>query len=256
MNIRRHGRTDQRGFTLAELLVVIAVIGVIMIGILTLLMTGNQSYLTGANQAEAQAAARAALERVTLDMREAGYGPLTDQNCNPPTPPAFCFNAVTGPGGVGGPTATSFTLQSDWNGSGAIQPGVVVQVPYCVGGPCPPAAFTNVNRGEQITYSLAGGNLQRQESGVDAQAQILITAVQQVARGLDCGGALIANPALFQYCDANGQAVANPGATPEQIRMIVVNMRVGVQNQPPAIWQAGAVSVTMSDRIRLRNRLQ
>ncbi|MBI2555449.1 MAG: prepilin-type N-terminal cleavage/methylation domain-containing protein, partial [Candidatus Rokubacteria bacterium] len=45
MNIRRHGRTDQRGFTLAELLVVIAVIGVIMIGILTLLMTGNQSYL-------------------------------------------------------------------------------------------------------------------------------------------------------------------------------------------------------------------
>ncbi|MBI2544773.1 MAG: prepilin-type N-terminal cleavage/methylation domain-containing protein, partial [Candidatus Rokubacteria bacterium] len=107
MNIRRHGRTDQRGFTLAELLVVIAVIGVIMIGILTLLMTGNQSYLTGANQAEAQAAARAALERITLDMREAGYGPLTDQNCNPPPngPAAFCFNAVVNP------TNTAFTLQ-------------------------------------------------------------------------------------------------------------------------------------------------
>jgi hypothetical protein len=34
-----------------------------------------------------------------------------------------------------------------------------------------------------------------------------------------------------------------------------VNLRVGVQNQPPAIWMAGAVTVTMSDRIRLRNRI-
>lgn len=237
MKIESRARADERGFTLAELLVAIAILGLILLGIQTLLMTGNQSYLTGSNQAEAQAAVRSALERMTLDIREAGYGPTTDQNCVPPAPAPGCFNAVINP------TATSFTLQNDWNGNGAIEPGVVVPVNYTFGG-----VVTPVTRGEQVTYSVVGGNLQRQESAVDAQPQILVTSVQQAS----AGGAL---QPVFQHLDANGQVIANPGATPEQIRTIWVQTRVGVQNQPPAIWQAGAVQVTMSDRIRLRNRM-
>jgi len=249
MNMGVRGRADQRGFTLAELLVTIAILGLIMIGVLTLLMTGNQSYLTGSNQAEAQASARAALERVTLDLREAGYGPTTDQNCTAPNVPNGCFNAVTGPGGVGGPTATSFTLQADWNGSGGanpIQPApVFVLVNYTFGG-----VVTPVPRGEQVTYTVVGGNLQRQESGVDAAPLVLVTSVQQALTGG-------APQPFFTYLDANGNVMtaAAAAATPELIRTIWVQMRVGVQNQPPAIWQAGAVQVTMSDRIRLRNRI-
>ncbi|MFZ1061442.1 MAG: prepilin-type N-terminal cleavage/methylation domain-containing protein [Candidatus Rokuibacteriota bacterium] len=250
-------RADRRGFTLAELLVAIAILGLVMLGVLTLLMTGNQSYLTGSNQAEAQAAARAALERITLDIREAGYGPLSDQNCTPPAaPPANAFNAVIFPGAANPPT--SFTLQADWDGSGAVNcltnAAVVVTVNYKFWNG---VAYvdTAVSRGEQVTYSVVGGNLQRQESAVDAAPQILVTGVQQAATGPVCGGAVVNNPPIFQYCDANGNNIVNPAAVPEQIRLIVVNMRVGVQNQPPAIWRAGAVQVTMSDRIRLRNRI-
>ncbi len=252
-------RADQRGFTLAELLVAIAILGLIMLGVMTLLMRGNESYLTGSNQAEAQASARAAIERMTLDIREAGYGPRTDGVCALPLP-GGCFNAVTGPGGVGGPTATSFTLQMDWNGLPAppanpIEPAVRACVAYTWAAGDPPFCLPGtVSRGEQVTYTVVGGTLCRQESAIDlvpvapCPAGVpLVTSVQQAQDG---GGA----QAFFTYLDANGTTIA-PGATPELIRTIWVQMTVGVQNQPPAIWQAGAVQVTMSDRIRLRNRI-
>ena len=251
MKIDNRACADQRGFTLAELLVAIAILGLIMLGVMTLLMTGNQSYLTGSNQAEAQAAVRAALERMTADIREAGYGPTTDQNCTAPNVPPGCFNAVINP------SATSFTLQADWDGSGGanpINPAAAVNVNYVFGG-----VNTNVQRGEQVTYTVAGGNLCRQESAIPvvppdplcpAGFVSLVTSAQQAS----AGGAL---QPFFQYLDASGVLMtpAAAAATPWLIRTIWVQMRVGVQNQPPAIWQAGAVQVTMSDRIRLRNRI-
>lgn len=254
MKIRSCARADERGFTLAELMVAIAILGLIMGGILTLLMTGNQSYLTGSNQAEAQGAVRAALERMTTDLREGGYDPQ-GRGCTAVGTPAGCFDAIVNPGNVAlVPGNTSFMIQSDWNGTGPvapaspIEPGIPpVNVNYVFGG-----VNTNVPRGEQVTYSVAGGNLQRQESsGVGGGAQILVTSVQQAGVGRNCAGAQIANPPFFQYCDGTG----NAAALPWQVKEVIVNMRVGVQNQPPAIWQAGAVQVTMSDRIRLRNRL-
>ena len=229
-----HARIDQRGFTLTELLVAIAIVGLIMTGLLTLLMAGNESYLAGANQVEAQAATRAALERMTQEIREAGYDPTG-----------------AGSAAVTNQTNTQFTINNDWDGSGAVQAGVVVPMSYNWGG-----VATNVNRGEQITYTvnLAAGTLTRQESAVDAQPQTLVTSVAQAS----VGGVL---QPYFQYLDANGCVIGvcnspTTGAptTQADIRTVVVNLRVGVQNQPPAIWQAGAIQVTMSDRIRLRNR--
>ena len=260
MRMGSQARADQRGFTLVELLVAIAILGLIMVGVLTLLMRGNESYLTGSNQAEAQASARAAIERMTLDIREAGYGPRTDGVCGLPLP-GGCFNAVTGPGGVGGPTATSFTLQMDWNGLPAppanpIEPLVRACVAYTWAAGDPPFCLPGtVSRGEQVTYTVVGGALCRQESVIDVVPVApcpagvpLVTSVQQAQGG--------AQP-FFTYVDANGNVMtaAAAAANPELIRTIWVQMMVGVQNQPPAIWRAGAVQVTMSDRIRLRNRI-
>ena len=253
MRMGSQARADQRGFTLAELLVAIAILGLIMVGVLTLLMRGNESYLTGSNQAEAQASARAAIERMTLDIREAGYGPRTDGVCALPLP-GGCFNAVINH------TATSFTLQMDWNGVPAppanpIEPLVRACVSYTWGagdGFCPAGT---VSRGEQVTYTVVGGTLCRQESVIDVVPVApcpagvpLVTSVQQAQGG--------AQP-FFTYVDANGNVMtaAAAAANPELIRTIWVQMMVGVQNQPPAIWRAGAVQVTMSDRIRLRNRI-
>src|SRR5574337_258598 len=97
-NVTR-ARVDQRGFTLAELLVAIAIVGLVMTGLLTLLKKGNESYLAGANQVEAQAAVRAVLERMTQEIREAGYNPFGLPPCTPPlapggAPPWPCMDAI------------------------------------------------------------------------------------------------------------------------------------------------------------------
>jgi prepilin-type N-terminal cleavage/methylation domain-containing protein len=62
---------DTRGFTLAELLVVMAVTGLVMAGAFALQHQGTQSYLTGAARVEVQQNARTVLERMVSELRSA-----------------------------------------------------------------------------------------------------------------------------------------------------------------------------------------
>ncbi len=97
-------RNDERGFTLTELLVTCAILGLVMAGLLNLYMTGNTVGQTSENRAEAQQGARAAM-LLEEDLRTAGSGcPAT--GC--PTPP---------PGGnqlkIVAATQTSITFWAD-----------------------------------------------------------------------------------------------------------------------------------------------
>ena len=62
---------DQRGFTLAELLVVTAVLGLTLAAVGMLLQKGQQAYTFGSNRVEAQQNARVALELLTRELRSA-----------------------------------------------------------------------------------------------------------------------------------------------------------------------------------------
>jgi type II secretory pathway component PulJ len=63
------------GHSLAELLVVSAVIGLVMAGVFTILRSALDVYSWGAGRVEAQQSARIALERMAKELREAGYDP-------------------------------------------------------------------------------------------------------------------------------------------------------------------------------------
>ena len=144
-------RLGRGGFTLTELLVAMACVGLVLAGLTGLLVSGQQSFLVGANQVEAQENVRIALQRMADEIRGAGNGPS-----------GAAFTAI-----AAGQTATSLVLQNDWNGNGIIEPGVT----------------TNVNgmlRGEQVTYSFVGTQLMRQESGVDAAAVPLVGGIQSL----------------------------------------------------------------------------
>ena len=161
-------------------------------------MRGNQNYLTGSNQIEAQQAARVALERMVREIRGAGYNPTGAAACPPPTK---C--PIVGAPGLGNPTATALMIQNDLDGDGTFE--------------------------EQIAYTLNGTDLQR-------QGQTIVGGVQAL---------------IFTYLDENGVELVP--VQPQNIRSIQIALTTQPENLP-GIWQTGRVSVTMSDRIRLRNR--
>ena len=213
---------DQRGFTLTELLVACALIGLVMAGLFSMLQSGQQTYLTGTNQVEAQQALRLALLRMTNEIRDAGYCPT----CGTGNPALGNFDAITAQ------SATTFTVQNDWNGTTGIFTGGTV--PHAVLNT--DGTTTTTNRGEQVTYAFSAGTLTRREIGIDATPVVIASGISSLT---------------FTYLDINGA----PTTTAADIRAIVVNVVGQPQNQPTT-FQAGRVQVAMTDSIRLRNRLQ
>jgi prepilin-type N-terminal cleavage/methylation domain-containing protein len=91
----------QRGFSLAELLVACAVLGIIMAGLFVLQRQGQAAYLVGAARVEVQQNARHALESLVSEVRSAQALTAVGANCEAGPIP-------TG----GGATSISFTDQN------------------------------------------------------------------------------------------------------------------------------------------------
>ena len=222
---------NQRGFTLAEMLVVCAIVGLVMASLLGLVMQGQQAYWFGTTQVDGQQTVRVALERMAKEIREAGYEPLPGE-----TDPAACPNATNYPLYTAGvpcykfvpitsPSATALTLQYNFDGSTCAVPCSPINTVALVTDPmsCPTAAC----RGEQITYSLSGGNLTRQEVVVDAAPVVIASGITALT---------------YTYRDENN----NVTAATDLIRTVEISVT--------AQTASNGAFVTMVDRIRLRNR--
>ena len=227
MIVHRRGR--EGGFTMVELLIATAVLGLVMAGLMGLINASRLAYLRGSNSADAQQNVRAALERMGKEIREAGYHPVTPDTSTSTCPPG-AGGLYPSAGGSANPcwsfypiinqSATALTLQYDWNGDGAITTaGKVNDGRLCpTGGTC---------RGEQITYSLSGLNLTRQEVGDAGGAQTLATNITSLT---------------FTYLDANNNTTAS--------RDLMRSVRVSITAKTGTDGSAA----TVTDQIRLRNR--
>lgn len=211
---------NEGGYTLAEMMVVCAIVGLVMASLLGLVMTGQKAYWYGTTQVDAQQTVRVAVERMVKEIREAGYHPqtptpITTGACATMICYAYNFNAIGS-----SPSATSLTLQYDWNGDGVTAASGKVNDPIlcATGGGC---------RGERVTYSFSGGALTRQEVGVDASALTIASGITSLT---------------FTYMAEDGTVTSNPA----DIR--IVGLSVTAQTDTKGAY------VTMTDRIRLRNR--
>jgi len=208
---------NERGFTLAEMMVVCAIVGLVMASLLGLVMTGQQAYWYGTTQVDAQQTVRIALYRMVREIREAGYDPVPP-NTTPATcasVPCYQFDAIASQ------SSTGLTLQYNWDGSVGTTPSAsaVNDALLCATG--------TACRGEQVIYSYSGGNLTRREVGIDSSP---VT----VASGI--------NSLTFTYFKEDGTTATVAG----DIRTVAVTVTAQTATR-------GAI-ITMTDRIRLRNR--
>lgn len=110
---------------LADLLVAVAVFGVVSAGMFTVLEESLRVYTIGAARAESQQSARIAVERLAGEIRTAGFGPR---------PATFSAIAVAEPAQI--------VLHHDLDGNGLI-----------------------AGAGETITWRLVGATLRRDAGG-------------------------------------------------------------------------------------------
>lgn len=95
---------NERGFTLTELLVACAVVGILMAGIFSLQQQGQTAYLWGAGRVEVQQNARVAVDLLTRELRSALSITAIGANCNNATgASSITFNDAGG-------TSVAYTL--------------------------------------------------------------------------------------------------------------------------------------------------
>ena len=210
---------SQHGFSLTELAVAVAVIAVIMAGLLSIQMTGQQTYLTGSNQVESQEAGRLAVQRMISEIRSAGNDPTRATASTPPP-----WTKITAA------SATGFTINNDWSGDGVIN----TATSYTVNG---------VARGEQVTYSLSGTQLRRQESAVDNAPQVVIDGVDNLTL-------TYYNSTHTGTCPTCG-VITSPSTNASSIVAIGISLRTRPTDQPSG--SQGRVWVTLEDEARIRN---
>jgi len=76
-SVQRPFGTDSRGFTIIEVLITMALAGVVMGAIYTIFISSNRSYRTQDSVADAQQRVRVGIDFVAHDIRMAGLDPLS-----------------------------------------------------------------------------------------------------------------------------------------------------------------------------------
>jgi hypothetical protein len=181
-------------------------------GLMSLMMTGAQSWVVGSNRSEAQQSARLVLFRLSEEVRVAGWDPRNTQT----------FPAIQ----ALNPPNTGFMISNDWSADGSIQTNTLTLV-------------NGANRGERITYDFVNNALRRQESQLEASPVTITNAISAITFTYrDADDVVVANP-----------HVATNATT---IRTVEITVTATPDVQATSNTQKVSVTSTIRARVRNR----
>lgn len=204
----------KEGFTLIETFVAMFMLSITMLAFYSVYRMQTRSLKGQENRLEAQQAARAAMEFMVREIRNAGYNPTETTNG------ADCATwGNAGTPGVIEATATSFHFSYDANKDGTCSGGGTID--------------------ENIRYSFASGDLSRESDGSAAEA-------------LTDGNA--ASVALAYFDQAGNPLTAFPlnAAARDSIQRVSITVTINSQNMNDEF--GGALAAQISSNVDLRNR--
>ncbi len=111
---------DDGGFSLAEVLIVTAISGVVLLGLYLLYDVNQVTFVKGEQQADLQQNARIAMDRIVRELRLAGFYPE-----DPPVIPPVCPTAIQSA------TATGIRFVADVDSDGATERVEYTRDPAC-----------------------------------------------------------------------------------------------------------------------------
>jgi len=246
---------DRQGFTLTELLVTLAVMGLVMAALVGVQVSGNTLVLTGENQAQAQQAARTAM-LMEEDLRLVGYGyppALTAISAASQTSITFWADlnnvsttlsaalaaggkTLTVAGGLGiNPNDTIYVVNGNTSDALTVKTVVGTTITVNTGSANAYPVGALVGRPLAVSYSWAGTTLSK-DPGDGTGAQALATGVQVQQ---------------FSYFDTTDTAIlsSNLAANLANIRRVAITMTA----QSTAPNPSNARSFTVTTYVRPRN---
>jgi prepilin-type N-terminal cleavage/methylation domain-containing protein len=246
---------DRQGFTLTELLVTMAIMGLVMAALVGVQVSGNTLVLTGENQAQAQQAARTAM-LMEEDLRLVGYGyppALTAITAASQTSITFWADlnnvsttlsaalaaggkTFTVAGGLGiNPNDTIYLVNGSTSDALTVKTVVGTTITVNTGPANAYPASALVGRPLPVTYSWAGTTLSK-DPGDGTGSQALATGVQVQQ---------------FSYFDTTDTAIlaSNVTANLANIRRVAITMTA----QSTAPNPCNARSFTVTTYVRPRN---
>lgn len=184
---------DRKGFTLVELMVAIAVAGVVAAAMYAFQQSQVKSHVTQETVVNMHQNARAAMHFMVSEIRMAGCDPTGNADLDP---------------GITNATSDSITFAMDFSGDGdkVIDFDGDGNDDYLIGD----ADGAADDAGEDLTYSMSGLNLVRTDNTESDPAD------EVVARNFDALD--------FVYYDEDGNSISNPNNRLDDIHSVAITL--------------------------------
>lgn len=210
----RHLHKGQPGFSLIEMLIVVAVLSLVLGAIFNTILDGMKKYRLEENRVNTTQESREFLDQIVRDLHSSGYPGL--KMYNPGALAAPPLNNTNVAAGLVAVSATDIWFEGDIDDSGNVQ-SIRYTLQPLANGDCPctmmRSAVVKVQAAptaQQINYNTQLQNVINSTGGLAPYAIAGTTLFSGVAVNNDVLYATFKQPAVFTFYDQNGNAVAVP----------------------------------------------